>query len=175
MEGALERRAFELRASEDGRVVEGVAVPYRSKGIVGAFTESFTPGSLRFAPGGVFLNVQHDRGRLLGKHPGGGLTLTDDAEALSLRCELPDTAEGRDVQTLIQRSVYGGFSLEFRAIRDAWQGTHRTITEAVLEAVSIVDRPVYAGATISAGREMRSEDFLVLRSADKRVRRWRSV
>ena len=175
MEGALERRAFELRSSEDGRVVEGVAVPYRSKGIVGAFTESFTPGSLRFAPGGVFLNVQHDRGRLLGKHPDGGLTLTDGAEALSLRAELPDTAEGRDVQTLIQRGVFGGFSIEFRAVRDAWQGTHRTITEAVLAAVSIVDRPVYAGATISAGAEMRSEDYLAVLAGGKRRRLWLSV
>ena len=175
MEGALERRAFEFRAEDDGQVLAGVAMPYGSRGAVGRFTESFTPGGLQFAPSGVLLNVLHVSDRLLARYPDGGLELTDSEEALRARVALPDTTEGRDCRELVKAGVLRGFSIEFRAIRDSWTGTHRTVEEAILSGIGIVASPAYAGAVISDGREMRSEDFLLLRSADKRVRRWRSL
>ena len=89
---------------------------------------------------------------------------------------LPDTTEGRDTRELVKAGVLRGFSVEFRALKDVWNGTHRVVEEAVLSGIGIVASPAYAGAVISDGREMRSRGLSYsLRAADKRVRRWRSL
>lgn len=150
MSAGIERRAFEFRADESGRI-EGIAVPYNSPGTVADFTERFVPGSVTFRD--VILNVQHDRKRPLARTDGGGLELRDGPDALRARIDLPDTADGRDAQELIRRGVFRGLSVEFRAIRDSWQGRERTIHEAELSGLAIVDRPAYAGATVAEIRE----------------------
>ena len=175
MEAALERRAFEFRAEDDGAVLAGVALPYASRGSVGRFTEEFRAGGLQFAPSGVLLNVLHVSDRLLARYPDGGLELADGPAALRARVVLPDTTEGRDTRELVKAGVLRGFSVEFRALKDVWAGTHRVVEEAVLSGIGIVASPAYAGAVISDGREMRSEDFLSLRAADKGRRVWRSL
>ena len=150
MSAGIERRSFEFRADESGRI-EGVAIPYNSPGTVADFSERFAPGSISFQD--VILNLQHDRKRPLARTDGGGLELRDGPDALRAKIELPDTADGRDVRTLIQRRVLRGLSVEFRAIRDSWQGNERTIYEAELSGLAIVDRPAYAGATVAEIRE----------------------
>ena len=57
-----ERRAFEFRAVDDGgAVLEGVAMPFGSRGQVGRFTEEFRPGSITY--GDVLVNVLHVNSR----------------------------------------------------------------------------------------------------------------
>ena len=177
MNAAIERRAFELRASEDGSELKGIALPYRGeRGFVGRFSEEFRAGAIQFAPSGVFLNVGHRDDRLLAKFPDGGLDLTDAPDALHLRAVLPDTAEGRDTRQLVRSGVLGGLSVEFVCKRDEWRGTHRIVHEAVLGGVAIVARPAYAGAVVREGREMRTEDYLqALCSPAGGVKRWRSL
>ena len=173
---ALERRAFEFRTEEDGSVLAGVALPYGSKGSVGRFTEEFRAGSLDFAPSGVFLNVMHVEHRLLARYPEGGLELRDTDKALELRVRLPDTTEGRDAREMVKSGVYRGFSVEFRAQKDRWEGTHRIVEKAQLAAIGLVHAPAYAGATVVAGAEMRSEKYLAgAASPVRRMRIWRSL
>ncbi len=148
MRDGVERRAFEFRASEDGGTVEGVVIPYgQTAKIAGEFSERFMPGSVAY--GDVIANRQHDRQRPLAR-TGGGLTLTDSATELRARIELPDTQDGRDVRELVRLGVLRGLSAEFRTVKDAWQGSERTIHEARLMGLAIVDVPAYAGAGIEA-------------------------
>ena len=177
---ALERRAFalEYRAENNRLELRGVALPYApAKGTVGRFTESFAPGSLRFNPRGVFANVMHREDRLLAKYPDGGMVLEDGKDGLRIAVGLPDTSEGRDAAEMVRQGVYGGFSVEFRCIRDAWSGTHRTVQEAILDAISVVHKPAYVGAAINAGKEVRAEAYLAGRHNAQpivRRKRWRS-
>lgn len=163
----LERRGFELRAvSDEGATLEGVAMPFNSRGTVGRFTEEFMPGSLKY--GDVLVNLQHNPDRIVARTDG-GLTLAETREALLARIELPDTGEGRDARVLVSKGVLRGLSVEFRAIKDRWQGTHRIIEEAMLDSIGIVARPAYAGATIGPAGEMRSVDYLEMRAPMKRI------
>ena len=175
MRGALERRAFEFRAEEDGSVLAGVALPYGGKGRVGRFTEEFRTGGVTFAPSGVFLNVLHVPDRLLARYPDGGLELEDTPTAIKARVGLPDTNEGRDTRELVRSGVLRGFSVEFRAIRDTWTGTHRVVEEAMLYGIAVVAQPAYEGAVLTEGREMRAEEWFNQWHAIKGRRRWRSL
>lgn len=148
MRDGLERRAFEFRASDDGGTVEGIVIPYGQAARIADFTERFLPGSLSF--GDVIANRQHDRHRPLARTDGGGLSLTDSATELRARIELPDTADGRDVRELVRLGVLRGLSAEFRTLKDEWEGSQRTIREAQLTGLAIVDVPAYAGAGIEA-------------------------
>ena len=162
MSRALERRSFELRAvpESSGAVLEGVAVPWDSPGRVGRFTETFKRGSLRF-DGDILCNVQHDPRRVVARNnAAGGLAMWDEPEGLRTRIVLPDTAEGRDTRTLVNTGVLGGLSIEFRALEDRWAGNHRTVLKAELDAIGIVSRPAYSGATISEGRSLESATYL---------------
>lgn len=148
MRDGVERRAFEFRASDDGGTVEGIVIPYGQTAKIADFTERFLPGSLSF--GDVIANRQHDRHRPLARTNGGGLVLTDSATELRARIELPDTVDGRDVRELVRRGILRGLSAEFRTLKDEWEGSQRTIHEAALTGLAIVDVPAYAGAGIEA-------------------------
>ena len=145
-----ERRSFEIRAADDG-TLSGVVVPYNKPTTIGSFREQFAPGSLRFDD--VLLNRQHQRGVALARTGGGGLELTDGPAELRASITLPDTQDGRDVLTLIRKGVLRGLSAEFHATREEWTGNLRTIREAVLMGVGVVDSPQYAGATVAEIRE----------------------
>ena len=151
----LERRSFEFRAGGDG-AIEGTVIPYGQSARIGDFTEKFLAGSINFSD--VIANRQHQRSAPLARTNGGGLTLTDSASALRARIELPDTADGRDTRELVKRGILRGLSAEFRAIRDTWEASERTIQEAVLSGLAVVDSGAYAGATLTEVREL--ETFL---------------
>jgi len=72
-------------------------------GAVADSSEPFTPGSIAFRD--VILNLQHDRKLPLALSDGCGLELRDGPDALRAVIESPDTADGRDARTLIQRRV----------------------------------------------------------------------
>ena len=150
MRDGIERRAFEFRASDDGGTVEGIVIPYGQSATVADFTERFLPGSISF--GDVIANRQHDRHKPLAR-TGAGLTLTDSASELRARIELPDTVDGRDVRELVRLGVLRGLSAEFRTLKDQWEGSERTIHEAQLVGLAVVDRGAYSGATVAEVRE----------------------
>ncbi|MCY4502818.1 MAG: HK97 family phage prohead protease [Alphaproteobacteria bacterium] len=142
---------LELRASGEGKplVLAGIAVPYGSRANIGRFTEEFRAGSLKPVDGGVILNVAHDRTRPLARSPN-TMRWIDGADALRIEATLPDTAEARDTAELVKTGVLPGLSLDFFCLKDEWRGTHRIITEGLVQAVSVVDRPAYDGAVLEA-------------------------
>ena len=144
-----ELRFAELRA--EGRTLSGIAVPYNSRGVLPWGEEIVRAGAFGDVErADVVLNRQHDRGQPLARTGGGGMVLTDTASALTMRAELPKTQDADDVLTLVSAGVMRGMSIEFVAKRDSWEGDLRTIEEATLVGLAIVDKPAYGEALVQA-------------------------
>ena len=145
----IERRAVEFRQTDAG-TLEGVVIAYGVPSeIAGKFTERFQPGSLTYDR--PIVNVQHDRTQPLARE-GRGLVLTDSAAELRAVLTLPDTQLGRDVRELVSGEVLRGFSLEMNVARDQWAGTDRTILEARMTGLGLVDDPAHTDSLIAEVR-----------------------
>ena len=154
----LERRAVTFDRPDASGTVSGTVVPYGVPSrIADLFDEVFEPGSLSIR-GNILLNVQHDRARPLAR-AGHGLTLTNNATQLRISFDPPATTEGRDVAELIRTGVLTGFSMEFRANRETFDMAtkRRTIHEAELRGIAIVDDPAHTGALIDEIRQQMAD------------------
>ena len=156
----VEYRFAEVEVRDAGAVVAGVAMPYGTVArIMGAFDESVEAGSFRFDD--VILNRMHVREDLLARTNGGGLSLTDASDRLSLRAEIP--AYRADIRDQVNRRILRGFSVEMRVTAEDWPNPDRRIIRAAdLLAIGLVDRPAYGDATAAlakraadGGREVR--------------------
>ena len=105
--------------------------------------ELFEAGSLSWPESGIVLNRQHSRAapimRLIPKLLG---------DTVVIDAALPDTAAGRDTASEIRQGLFSGLSIEFRAIKQSFQGPLRRISQAALSAAAIVDSPSYAGSSV---------------------------
>lgn len=133
------RFSASLESSE--RTISGIAIRYGDRAKIGSETEEIAPGAFGDLSD-VLVNVQHDRNRPVAR-TGGNLTLNDSDQALSLEAVLPETREANDLLENVRAKILRGFSVGFRVIEDAWSGSHRTITRAVLDHIAVVDRPAY--------------------------------
>ena len=121
--------------------------------------ERFEPGSLRTADA-VHLDLNHDPERAIAWLPGGGLTLDNGKDAMTLRAELPPIPAADRALDEIRTGKVTGLSVEFRAMRERRDGDLRVIEEAVLSGVGIVRTPSYQQSKVEArrrsGRTMRA-------------------
>ncbi|NPD15752.1 HK97 family phage prohead protease [Xinfangfangia sp. D13-10-4-6] len=170
----------ERRAGEDGKVtVAGYAAVFGEvTSIGGYFDEVLARGAFTktLKTADVLAYFDHDRGRILGRSISGTLRLTEDDKGLAVEIDLPDTSDGRDVRTLIERGDIRGMSFGFRVTREEWDETgttpKRTIHEVELREVSIVSEPAYDGTSIAlrsldeARKERRAQNFT---AAERRV------
>lgn len=165
MTNELERRSLvqpvEQRSEGESSTVAGYAVVFDSKADIcgyfhevikrGAFTEALKNGDVRAYFG-------HDRNRVLGRQSTGTLRLKEDEKGLAVEIDLPDTTDGRDAKTLIQRGDISGMSFGFCVTHEEWDETQdpplRTIHKVDLREVSIVSEPAYDDTSIA----MRSLD-----------------
>ena len=143
--GDPEFRFVEFRAVGDA--VEGTAIRYGDVATIGEFSERFERGSIRFDD--VIANIMHDRRKPVAR-TGSGLTLSDGPDALRARIEAPDTTYGREMRELLSAGLLRGFSVEFRAIEDRWEGSTRIVKRAELTGIGIVDRPAYPDSAIAS-------------------------
>lgn len=103
----------------------------------------------------VRMLVNHDPNKLLGRTQSGTLRLFSDDQGLGFECDLPDTADARDLKTLVQRGDISGMSFgcvpgavtrsttsDGRMLR-----THTDIKN--LLDVSAVTYPAYEGTSVS--------------------------
>lgn len=141
----MEYRFAEFRADTDG--IGGVVMRYGDRGTIGNFTEEFRAGVFG-DPGDVILNVQHQRAKPVAR-TGAGLELSDTASELRAMVRFPDTAFGREARELVDAKILRGFSVEFRALEDEWQGNHRIVKRATLYGIALVDRPAYSDSQIA--------------------------
>lgn len=112
----------------------------------GAFTNTLRTADVR-------AYFDHDTGRVLGRLSSGTLRCEEDDKGLRIEIDLPDTTDGRDVKTLVERGDVSGMSFRFEAIRQEWDETvdppKRTLLEVKLGEVSIVSEPAYDGTTVA--------------------------
>jgi HK97 family phage prohead protease len=162
----------ERRAEGDTTTVSGYAAIFGEiANIGGYFNEVLARGAFTktLQTADVRAYFDHDRGRVLGRSSAGTLRLTEDGKGLAVEIDLPDTSDGRDTRTLIERGDISGMSFGFVVVRQEWDESGeiplRTILEVELREVSIVSEPAYDGATIalrsldSARKERRQQNF----------------
>lgn len=149
-----------LAEGEDGRTVEGVAVPYNE------ISDLTAHGSERFAPGSMKRTVDrwtrskrqmpllrgHDQDKPIGKVTG----FTDTPEGLLVVARLADTALGREAAQEVREGMLDAFSIGFRAVRHERVGGVREVREAAVHELSLVPLPAYQGAEVLA---VRSQGF----------------
>ena len=150
MDHKLEFRfaVFEVRQEGDHAIVEGAAMPYGAKAnIAGAFTETVQPGAFAGRMADVVCNYMHRRSEPVARTDGGGLTLTDSAERLIARVEIP--AYRKDIIDQVKRKILRGFSVEMFVQRRGVARTRPTRHQAsaTVRDLALVDTPAY-GATM---------------------------
>lgn len=154
----IERRATlaapQQRAEGDNRV-GGYAVVWGDRADIGGWwTEEFKPGAFADSiKGDVRALFDHDTGRVLGRTASGTLRLAEDQRGVGFEIDLPDTQDGRDVNTLIGRGDLSGVSFGFRALIEEWDETvdppHRTISKAEMFELSVVAFPAYDATEVA--------------------------
>lgn len=148
-------RTPEVRATEKGRTIGGYAAVFNSTAEIGAsFHEVIKPGAFRAAVSqDVRALIDHDSGRVIGRSTSGTLRLTEDDVGLAVEIDLPETQDGRDLATLIERGDVSGMSFGFVVTKQTWDDTteppSRTIEEVDLREVSVVAFPAYDDTSIA--------------------------
>lgn len=152
-----EQRAFigglELRAegdAENGQTTKGYACLYENDtNIGGYFTERFAKGAFTksLKERDVVALHSHDDGRPMGRMSRDTLRFTDDDKGLGFENDLPDTQDGRDLATSLERGDIEGMSFRFRAIKEEWDESgdipKRTVIEAELYEITYTAFPAY--------------------------------
>ena len=149
----VERRYCELRGGGEGRSLAGALVRYGDVAVLPwGVRERIEPGAFGadVVESDVVLNVHHDRSRPIARTQGGGLELTDGADALAMSADLPETREADDALALVRAGVLRGLSVEFRVLDERLENGTRVITRARLEGAGVVDKPAYPASKVQA-------------------------
>ena len=146
---------LEIRADSSGAVVQGVVMPYGTEAdISGLFRESVDAGAFGNL-GDVILNRMHVREDMIARTDGGGLELTDSAERLSMRAEIPEYR--KDIRDLVTRRILRGLSVEMTVESEDWPAPDRRIIRAAkLWGIGLVDRSAYTAATAQIAERART-------------------
>ena len=145
----MEYRFLGMRQS--GRALSGVALRYGDIARIGGQREKFLPGSFPDVErADILLNRQHLRERPLARSQGGGLVVSDSPQALSIRADLPRTADSDETLELVKSGVLRGLSIEFKALRESQENGTRVVSLAKLFAVAVVDSGAYPASTVEA-------------------------
>lgn len=144
----LERRAatmlgVQVRAGEgDGQpVILGHAALFNSKStFMYGFREQILPGAFAGSLAGDIRALwQHDSARVLGRTKAGSLRLWEDDQGLAFELNPPDTQDGRDALTLIERGDVDQMSIGFNVPPggDSWSEDSDGIPLRTLRAVTL--------------------------------------
>lgn len=148
-------RTPDVRATAKGRTVGGYAAVFNSRANIGGyFEEIIAPGAFDDAlMQDVRALVDHDTGRVIGRTKAGTLRMKQDDTGLAVEIDLPDTSDGRDLATLIERGDVSGMSFGFVVTKETWDETTeppmRTIQALDLREVSVVAFPAYDDTSIA--------------------------
>jgi HK97 family phage prohead protease len=116
----------------------------------GAFADSLEAGA------DVRALVNHDTGRIIGRSSAKTLRIKEDDTGLKVEIDLPDTNDGRDLATSVERGDISGMSFGFEVLEDRW--THkeesadtdeRELLKIDLFEVSAVPFPAYPDTSLA--------------------------
>lgn len=145
----------ETREDNDKRTLVGYAAVFNSDTTIGDyFIERIAPAAFdKAVSGDVRALIDHDTGRVIGRTKSGTLRLSTDSRGLKVEIDVPDTADGRDLLTLVERGDISGMSFGFRVTKQEWDETGdlpvRTIQEVDLFEVSAVSFPAYDDTSLA--------------------------
>lgn len=154
----IEYRRTELRRIADSRRVEGTIIRYSDEANIGGiFRERINPGALRCE--NCTMNVQHERALIVARQ-GVGLDVIDGKESMRLVAELAKTRVADDALEALDARLYQGLSVGMVVRKDSWTDEGelplRTINDAVVREVSLVDTPAYPQSTLQEARSLLS-------------------
>ncbi len=160
--GDIERRLMgpvELRAaSEDrpARLVGYAAIFNLRSDDLGGFREIIIPGAFDRALSeghDVRALVNHNPDKMLGRTASKTARLAVDEHGLHVEVDVPDTQDGRDTLTLVQRGDLSQMSFAFRTLSDEWRTEDgeplRELRDVELFDVSVVAFPAYSATEVS--------------------------
>ncbi|SKA31052.1 HK97 family phage prohead protease [Consotaella salsifontis] len=145
----------EVRADSDKRTLVGYAAVFNSDTVIGDFmVERIVPGAFsRALRADILALVNHDPGRVVGRTRSGTLRLAEDDRGLKVEIDVPDTTDGNDLWTLVERGDISGMSFGFRVTKQEWDDTgdlpHRTILEVELFEVTATPIPAYPDTSLA--------------------------
>lgn len=150
---AIERRSIEFRAL-DAETIEGALITYGERARIMDFEETFKAGCFGDSINNdLICSIFHQRERPIAR-TGAGLELKDSPLELRAKVSLSgDMQFSRECAAMVKGKILQGFSIEFRAVKDDWQGGLRIISEAIVSGLSVVPKPAYAGSTIDEIRQ----------------------
>lgn len=157
--GDVEYRAKQGGAG--GLLVGYAAVFNRYSQNLGGFVEQVAPGAFAktIAEADIRGLFNHDANLVLGRTSSATMRLAEDNIGLHFEIDLPDTAIGRDVATLVERDDVTGSSFSFRVMPGGveWGYTQqdfplRTLTEVQLYDVGPVTFPAYLDSEAELAR-----------------------
>jgi len=159
----VERRSMgrvELRAASEGKPAQlvGYAAVFNSRSEdLGGFREIIMPGAFdRALEEGhdVRALVNHNPDKMLGRTASKTTRLEVDEKGLRAEIDVPDTQDGRDTLTLVQRGDLSQMSFAFRTLADEWRTEDgeplRELLDLELFDVSVVAYPAYPTTEVSA-------------------------
>lgn len=154
-----ERRIFpvEIRASEDGKRLQGTAVVFnRQSENLGGFVETIAPEAVQTRDlENIVATFNHDPSALLGRQESGTLRLDKRDAGLEFEVDLPDTQVGRDVRELTNRGDLRGASFTFTVKEggETWKKRdgvhHRRLTAIRVHELGPVTFPAYPDTTLA--------------------------
>lgn len=151
-------RAQEIRAHEEGRVIEGYAALFDSVGTPNPyFTESIDRNAFDGCDTSECICCfNHDRSKIVARTSANNLHLEIDDKGLRFRAEVPNTQAGNDLLENIRVGNIQGCSFSFTATEDKWdwrggkEPDHRTILKIDhLYDVSPVTDPAYQDTSVA--------------------------
>lgn len=153
-----EYRAFEMRAAEDGMIVEGYAAVFESPTVLYSdgdvdYLEVVDRGAFANAQmADVVMNYNH-QGKPVARTKNGTLMLAADESGLRIRADLSGTEEGRRLYEEIKGGYIDKMSFAFTVSEDSYDRdthTRRVLGIRRLYDVAAVDLPAYDATSISA-------------------------
>ena len=112
--------------------------------------EVFEDGSLSWPDGGIVLNRQHASTAPIMRL----LPVVRDG-AVIIDAQLPDSTAGRDCCSEIRQGLFTGLSIEFRSLKQRFDGGLRRISKAVLSAAAVVSSPAYSGSAVEVRHDQK--------------------
>lgn len=135
---------LEVRAKGDKpATILGHAALFNQKSVyMMGFRETIEPGAFSESlTGDIRALWQHDTARVLGRTKAGTLRLWEDDQGLAFELNPPDTQDGRDAVTLIERGDVDQMSFGFNVAPggDSWAEDEDGIPLRSLRAVSLME------------------------------------
>jgi HK97 family phage prohead protease len=147
---------LEVREADGKKRIAGRGVPYGEPSSDMGFTEVIEAGAFdeSLREGVVKMLWAHDHAKVLGSTKNRTLILEPKADGIYFDDELPDTQDGRDAKTLIDRGDVDGVSFGFYVAEDSWNDRDknniiRTVKRGTLVEISPVAFPAYPQTQVS--------------------------